>query len=305
MDEENANSRHVKSRSDITAQVVAHIVLIIFSVASIVPFILLVVSSFTQEQELIASGYTFFPKHWSLESYAYIFKTNAKNIFRAYGITMINTLVGTVLGLLLTSLMGYVISREKYPRRKLLNFLVFFTMLFNGGLVPTYISYTRIFHIKDTWFAYLIPALLMNAFNVMLMKSYFKMNIHPSLIEAAKVDGASETTIFFRIILPLSLPIEATIGLMVGLNYWNDWMNPLYYITKQKLWSLQSLLNRILTSIQTLSAMADKIGGVTAQLPSTGARMAIAVIGVVPIMALYPFFQKYFVKGIALGGVKE
>lgn len=302
---EEESIRKIRSSSERTLLIISHVVLILMSFAAIIPFILLIASSLTSERELIRTGYSFWPKEWSLDAYRYVFVTNWKNIGRAYLITMMNTVIGTTLSLLITSLLGYVLSRRDYNKRAVLSFLVFFTMLFNGGLVPTYISYTRIWHIKNTFAAYILPGMLMNAFNVMLMKSYFAMNIHPALIEAAKIDGASEGTIYRKIVMPLSLPILATIGLMIGINFWNDWQNPLYYITKQSMWSLQSLLNRILSSIQTLSQMADKMGGITANLPSTAARMAIAVIGVLPILVLYPFFQKYFVKGISLGGVKE
>ena len=298
------SERKLRSRSERILLVIAHVVLAVLSLCSIVPFILLVISSLTPEQELLSSGYTFWPKAFSLEAYKYLVQSNGANILRSYGITICMTIIGTVFSLMITPMLAYVLSRKDYCRRGVLTFLVFFTMLFNGGLVPTYMVYTRIFMIKNTWLAYLIPGLLLNAFNVLLMKSYFAMNIHPAMVEAAKIDGAGEGKIYFKIILPLSLPIMATIGLMVGINYWNDWMNPLYYVTKQEMWSLQSLLNRILNSIQVLSQMAGRADS-SIEMPGTAARMAIAVIGVIPIMVLYPFFQKYFVKGISLGGVKE
>ena len=280
-----------------------NLIMILLSACCLLPFILLVMSSLTEESALVRDGYAFWPKAFSLDAYAYIFSGSAK-IIRGYGITLLVTAVGTTIGILITILLAYPLSRKEVPGKGAISFFVFFTMLFNGGLVPTYMVYTRIFMIKNTWLAYIIPALLVNAFNVLLMKSYFTLNIHPAMIEAAKIDGASEGKIYRRIILPLSLPIMATIGLMVGINYWNDWMNPLYYITKQEMWSLQSFLNRILNSIQVLSQMAGR-ADTSINMPGTAARMAIAVIGVIPIMVLYPFFQKYFVKGISLGGVKE
>ena len=186
-----------------------------------------------------------------------------------------------------------------------MSFMVFFTMLFNGGLVPTYMMWTQIFHIKNTLPALIIPALLLNAFNVMLMKNYFKMNIPYSLIEAAKIDGAGEFFIFYRVVMPLSKPIMATVGLFVGINYWNDWMNGLYYVTDANLFSLQNFLNRMM---QNINYLATAEGAEVAQgsmiMPSSSMRMALAVIGVLPIMVLYPFFQKYFVKGMTVGSVK-
>lgn len=176
-------------------------------------------------------------------------------------------------------------------------------MLFNGGLVPSYLMWTGFFNIKNTIFALILPNLLMNAFYVILMKNYFANNIPPELIEAAEMDGAGEYKVFFRIIMPLSLPILATVGLMVGINYWNDWTNGLYYLTDQNLFSLQNVLNRILSNIQFLSN--SNVGQkVTTELPSTSIRMAIAVVGIIPILVLYPFFQRYFVKGITIGAVK-
>ena len=166
--------------------------------------------------------------------------------------------------------------------------------------------WTRIFHLKNTITALILPGLLMNGFNVILMKNYFAQNIPAELIEAAKMDGAGEFKIFFKMILPLSLPIMATVGLFVGIGYWNDWTNGLYYVTDAKLYSLQNLLNRILQDVQFLNSSTMTNAGVaaTTQMPSVSIRMAISVVGILPIMVLYPFFQKYFVKGIAVGAVK-
>lgn len=184
--------------------------------------------------------------------------------------------------------------------------MVVFTMLFSGGLVPSYLIYTQIFHIKNTFFALWIPGLLMNGFNVMLMRAYFSTSIPPSLIDAAKVDGAGEMLTFRKIVLPMSLPMLATIGLFTGLMYWNDWNNGLIYLTKPSMYSLQNLLNRVLSDIQYLkSATFNTNQFDTTRLPTETARMAIATISVLPILMAYPFFQKYFVKGIALGAVKE
>lgn len=178
-------------------------------------------------------------------------------------------------------------------------------MLFNGGIVPSYIMWTRIFHLKNTITALILPGLLMNGFNVILMKNYFAQNIPAELIEAAKMDGAGEFKIFFKMILPLSLPIMATVGLFVGTV--TGMTGPrAYYVTDAKLYSLQNLLNRILQDVQFLNSSTMTNAGVaaTTQMPSVSIRMAISVVGILPIMVLYPFFQKYFVKGIAVGAVK-
>jgi putative aldouronate transport system permease protein len=293
-----------KKTNDRAFQLLIHIVLALLSLAALLPFILLFTSSLTAETSLLVDGYSFFPKKWSLKAYSYVFRTNGENVFRAYGITIFITAVGTFLSLLISPMLAYAVSRRDYGKRNIISFLIFFTMIFNGGFVSSYIMWTRLFFIKNTIFALIFPQLLFNGFYIMLMKSYFSMNVHPSLIEAAKIDGAGEFRIYFEIVVPLSLPIIATIGLMVGIGYWNDWQLGLYYITDTKLYSLQNLLNRILTNAKFLASISNS-ASVQVELPSIGVRMAMAVIGVIPIMILYPFFQRYFIKGITLGGVKE
>ena len=293
-----------KLKSETTFQIVINIILIFLTLCSLLPFVLLIMSSVTQESALIADGYQFWPRVFSLDAYRYII-ARAGTIFKAYGITMLVTLVGTTISLIITPLLAYPLSRQDFKLHNVMSFLVFFTMLFNGGLVPTYMMWTQIFHIKNTLPALIIPALLLNAFNVMLLKNYFKMNIPYSLIEAAKIDGAGEFFIFYRVVMPLSKPIMATVGLFVGINYWNDWMNGLYYVTDANLFSLQNFLNRMM---QNINYLATAEGAEVAQgsmiMPSSSMRMALAVIGVLPIMVLYPFFQKYFVKGMTVGSVK-
>lgn len=286
-------------------QVIIHICLILITLAAIVPVWVLIAGSVTGEQELILSGYSLIPKSFSLDAYHYLFY-KAGDILQAYGITILITVAGTTVSLIITPLLAYPLSRKDFRGRNVISFIVFFTMLFNGGIVPSYIMWTQIFHMKNTIGALILPGLLMNGFNVILMKNYFTQNVPPELIEAAKMDGAGEFYIFFRIILPLSLPIMATVGLFVGIGYWNDWTNGLYYISDTNLYSLQNLLNRILQDVQFLSSstLSQAAGGVTAQMPSVSIRMAISVVGILPIMVLYPFFQKYFVKGIAIGAVK-
>ncbi|MEK4460592.1 MULTISPECIES: carbohydrate ABC transporter permease [Paenibacillus] len=283
-------------------QISNNIILTLLALASILPFLLLVVSSFADEATLTLSGYSFFPEKFSLDAYKYLFQQSSM-LLRAYGITLLVTVVGTSVGLLMTSMLAYPLSRKDFSKRNAFTFIVFFTMLFNGGLVPSYLMWTSFFHIKNTIFALIIPNLLLNAFNVLLMKNYYSNNIPPELIEAAEMDGAGEYKVFFKIILPLSLPIMATVGLMIGIGYWNDWTNGLYYLTDQNLFSLQNVLNSILTNIQFLST-SNVSQKVTTELPSTSVRMAIAVVGMLPILVLYPFFQRYFVKGITVGSVK-
>ena len=297
----------MQTREEKIFQRIGHCVMIVLSACAIIPMILLVMSSVTDNNTLISNGYSFFPEKFSLYAYQYIFKTG-NAVLQAYGISVILTVIGTVLSLTITTLLAYALSRPGLPGRQFLSFYVFFTMLFNGGIVPSYIMWTQIFHMKNTIWALIVPGLLMNGFNVILMKNYFAQNIPPELIEAMKVDGAGEFCIFFKMVLPLSLPIMATVGLFVGIGYWNDWTNGLYYITDTSLFSLQNLLNRILQDVQFLSSstLSQAAGGAAAQttMPSVSIRMAISVVGILPIMILYPFFQKYFVKGITIGAVK-
>ena len=297
----------VKSTGDKAYQVLIFAILTILALCALLPFLLLVSSSLTENATLLKEGYSFLPRNFTLYAYTYLFKSNATKVFRAYGITFFITIVGTAVSLLIGPMLGWVLSRKDYKRAKPLTFMVFFTMLFNGGVVPSYIMYTQVFHMKNSILALLIPTLLFNGFYIILYKNNFASNIHPALVEAAKIDGAGELYIYFKIVLPLSLPILATIGLMVGLGYWNDWTNGLYYISDTKLYSLQQFLKSIIDNINTLASMANSAdaAAAVAKMPGTSIRMAMAVIGVIPIMVLYPFFQKAFIAGISLGGVKE
>ena len=288
-----------------TGQVVLNIVFIILAVWAVAPFLLLISSSLSSEAALAQYGYGFWPKEFSLNAYTYLFKSSMK-IAKGYGITLIVTLVGTTLSVLITTLFAYPLSRKELPFRYGFSFFVFFTMLFNGGLVPSYMMWTQTFHIKNTIWALIMPNLLLNAFYVIMMRSFFTSSIPDALIEAARIDGAGEYKILARVVIPLSKPMMATISLMVGLGYWNDWTNSLYYITDESLFSIQAILNTIITNNQFLTSGQSSAASAVdvSKLPSVSIRMAIAVIGVLPVLCIYPFFQKYFVKGIVVGGVK-
>ena len=287
-------------------QVGANIVMVILSLCCIFPFVLLIISSLTDETELIRNGYSLFPSKFSLDSYLYMFKSSNK-IISAYGITILSTVVGTGCGLTMTILMAYPLSRRDLPGRNAMAFYVFFTMLFSGGLVPTYIMYTRYIKVSNTIWALIIPALMVNAFYVIMMRTYFTTNIPEAVIEAARIDGAGEFRILGTIVLPMSVPMIATMTLLIGLSYWNDWKNGLYYLQQNKsLYSIQVLLTDMLRDVQALKSGMDAAAAaeIAATMPSTGIKMAIAVVGVLPVLIVYPFFQKYFVKGITIGAVK-
>lgn len=286
-------------------QFCANLLMAILTVCCLFPFLLLLMSSLTDETTLIREGYSIFPSKFGLDSYLYLWK-NAAKIGRAYGITVLVTAVGTTISMLMTILMAYPLSRKELYGRNALAFFVFFTMLFNGGLVPTYIMYTRYLHIKNTLWALLIPSLLVSAFYVIMMRTYFTTNIPEAIIEAARIDGAGEWRTLFTVVLPLSGPMLATLALLIGLGYWNDWKNGFYYLTDTRLYSIQNMLNQMLKDVQFLKSGADASAAaeLTQDMPSVGIKMAIAVIGALPIMIIYPFFQKYFVKGITVGAVK-
>lgn len=287
-------------------QIVAHTVMIIGSLLAVLPFVLLIVASFTDNQTALVNGYSFFPEKWSVEAYAYIAREWV-TIGRAYIMTIAVTVIGTILSLVITSTFAFAVSNDKLPGHKILMFMSIFTMLFNGGIVASYYVYSNVFHVKDTIWALIVPSLLMSPFNVVLVKNYFQSSISPSILEAAQIDGASVFQIFCKIVIPLSVPILATIGLMTAIAYWNDWTNGLYFLTERNgsdLYTIQLVLNKMNENINFLSNNSE-LASKAASLPSTTMRMAIAVVGVLPMMVAYPFFQKYFVKGITLGGVKE
>lgn len=297
----------MKTKSEKKFQVLGNVVAILLTFAALIPILLLVISSFTDNETLIRNGYSFFPEKLSTYAYQFVF-TNSDAVPRAYLMSFLTTGVGVVLGLTLTTLLAYALSRKFLIGRNVLTFLVFFTMLFNGGLVPTYINYATVFHIKDTFAAVLVPNLMVNAMNVLLMKSYFVTSVPEEIMEATYIDGASETKAFFYIALPLAKPIIATVALFIGIGYWNDWMNGYIYLTKRTdLYSIQNLLNKMSQNIQFLLQNSSIIGNVNesaASIPSVSVRMAMAVLGVLPVVAIYPFIQNNFVKGITLGGVK-
>lgn len=283
-------------------KIIINTILILMCITCLAPFVLLIASSFSSETALISNGYSFFPREFTVEAYQYLLQD--ASVFRAYGVTLLLTAIGTTLSILVTTLIAYPLSLSSLPGRSIISFFVFFTMLFAGGLVPTYMMWTQTFHIKNTFAALLFPNLVTNGFTIMMMRSYFQANIPGEVLESARMDGASEIFILFKIVMPMSLPILATVGLMSGISYWNDWNNNLYYITEPRLNSIQGLLNRMLTNAQYLkqAATMGSVGQNT--VPTTSVRMAVAVLGVVPILCIYPFFQKYFVKGMTIGAVK-
>lgn len=277
----------------------SHAVLILVSILAILPFWLLIMASFTDESCAVKYGYSLIPKEWSLAAYRYLM--DKWQLFgKGYLITIVVTVIGVVVCVLITLMFSYMLSRPGLPGGRILTFYVIFTMLFNGGLVSTYIMYSQTFHIKNTLFALIIPNLLTNAFYITMVRNYFTSSIPQELLEAARIDGCSEFGIFFKVALPLSKPIIATLGLLVGVNYWNDWQNGMYYLDDSKLYGIQNILN----AINENSKYLMQGGGSGTVMPTETVRMAAAILGILPILIVYPFFQDYFVKGITMGAVK-
>ncbi|MEE3471315.1 MAG: carbohydrate ABC transporter permease [Butyrivibrio sp.] len=286
-------------------KIVSTIILGLLALVALLPIILIVIASFTDETTLLRNGYSFFPEMWSADAYVYMIQQGS-TIFRAYGISILVTIIGTVVSVLITTMIAYPMSRRNFKYKNALAFFVFFTMLFNGGVVPSYMMWTQVFQIKNTLWALIIPNYLCGAFNIFLVRNYYANSIPEALIESAQIDGASELTIFFKIIFPLAVPTVATISLFTALIYWNDWVNALYYIQKPQYYGIQNLLIRIMNNIQYLKSGAASVavGTGAISLPSNAVRMSMAVIGILPIVVIYPFVQKYFVKGVVVGAVK-
>ncbi len=283
----------------------ALVIMILMMIFCIVPLILMFNVSLSSEASLIR-GYRFIPDEWSLNAYSFMWAKRS-TILRAYGLTILITVVGTIASLVITSMFAYPLSRKDFKPRNVIAFILFFTMLFNGGMTASYIIWTRIFKIKETLWAYLIPGSLMNGMNVMLVRNYFNANIPYSIIEAARLDGAHDWTIYSKIMVPLSKPIMTTIGLFSALGYWNNWTAGIYYINNPKLYTIQVYLKKLMDSIQFLKTSDLKDEAIMlAQrtLPSESARMAIAIIALIPILVVYPFIQKELIKGMVVGGVK-
>lgn len=283
----------------------AYVLLTIVTLSAVIPLLILIGSSFSSEEALVKYGYSIFPRDFTLATYQYLWAAK-DGVLRAYKMSIIVTVVGVLASAVMTVLFAYPLSRRDLPGNRIISFFLFFTMLFNGGLVPAYMVYTRLLNIKDTIFALIVPGLLMNAFYVIMMRTYIHSNISDDILEAAKIDGASEFRCLTKIVVPLSKPIIATISLMSTIAYWNNWQNGMYYIqSKTGLLGIQNFLMTVMNS--TTALKYEQVSGTVfdhSAIPATGVRMALAVVAVLPILLIYPFFQKSFVKGITLGSVK-
>ncbi|MBC8076594.1 MAG: carbohydrate ABC transporter permease [Chloroflexales bacterium] len=280
-------------------QAAIHAILLVVSVACLVPLALVVAASLSDEAALATGGYSLLPRQWSLAAYQYLF-ADLSQLAQAYIVTTTVTVVGTAVGLLVMALLAYALSRRSFSWRVPLTFAVFFTMLFNGGLVPWYILITQYLHLKNTLAVLILPYLVVPWF-VLLLRTYFAA-LPGQLLDAARIDGAGEWRIFFQIVVPLSTPALATVGLFCALQYWNDWWLALLFIDDNRLVPLQYLLQRIMTNAEFIPPNPFTQG---MAVPVQTVRMAMAVLAVGPIVLAFLFVQKYFVRGITLGGVKD
>lgn len=283
-----------------------HLFFVLFSIASLFPFVLVFMVSISDESSIAHNGYSLFPSKINFASYQFLFNDFGQ-IARSYGVTILVTMIGTTVSLFITALFAYPLSRKDLPLRRSMSFLLFFTMLFSGGMVPWYITYVTMIGLKNTLFGMIIPNLLLSAFNVLLMRSFFANTIPESIVESGTIDGASELTIFMKLVVPLSAPIMATVALFNLLAYWNDWYNCMLFIDKPELMNIQYLMTKTLNNVQFLIMKADtssQVGELLSKMPTEGVRMALAIIGVAPLLIAYPFFQKFYISGITSGAVK-
>lgn len=284
------------------SQIGLHTVLIVITIIFLLPLLVVISASFSDEVALTKYGYGLWPAQFSTDAYRYLL-LNPAQIVRAYGVTATVTAIGTVLGLFIMTLLAYAMSRQDFTWRRPLAFFVFFTMLFNGGLVPTYILITQYLKLRDTLAVLIVPYLVVPWF-VFLLRTYFQ-TLPKEFIESAKIDGASEWQIYSRIVVPLSVPAIATVGLFLILMFWNDWWLSLLYINEPSLYPLQYLLYAILKNAEFLSSnqsASAMLGSV--QTPLQTIRMAMAIVAMGPVALAFIFLQRYFIRGITLGGIK-
>lgn len=287
--------------------VILSILVGLFALFCFLPILLIYIGSFTAEKAIKINGFSFFPAKWSVSAYQYLFKDGGQ-ILQSYWVSISLTVFGTVLSLLIMTLYAYAISRKDFALHRQLTFFAYFTMLFNGGMVAAYIVNTTVFGLRDSYWVLLLPTLC-SAYNIIVLRTFFTSLGTESLIEAAKIDGASELRIYARIILPISKPALATIGLFTAIAYFSKWFEVMLYIENNKLYTIQYLLQRVMKNLEYLRSnpeFAMSEGGVELleNLPGESMRMALTVLAMTPVLAFYPFFQKYFVKGLTLGSVK-
>lgn len=292
----------IKNGKDVILfNIIGYMTITFFGLISVLPFLLIVSGSFTKEEAIMKYGYNIIPKVFSLDAYSFIAES-PQTMLKAYAVTILLTLFGTVLALFLMSMMAYVLQRKDFPYRGFLSLFIYFTTLFSGGLVPTYILMIKYLHMKNNYLALLLP-LLFNVFNIIIIRS-FMSSLPESISESAKIDGAGDFRIFVQLILPLSKPALATIGLFTALGYWNDWIHAMLYIQRENMFPLQYYLYRVLSRIDFLKSIASTSANVNVDVPAESFKLAMTVVTTGPIILLYPSLQKYFIQGLTVGSVK-
>ena len=299
-----ASSSHLNQIQGST-NAIFNVIFVILALACIIPVVFIFMISISSEHSIKMNGYQFIPSAYSLDSYKFLLR-EGQMIVTALGVSVAVTVIGTVIGVALTMLMGYVLSRSTYKLNGFFTMVVFIPMIFNGGMISSYVVNTQFLNLKNSIWALILP-LCVSSFNVVICKTFFKTNIPESIIESAQIDGATQFQIFGKIALPLSKPLMATIALFLTFGYWNDWFQSSLFITDNNLLSLQALLNSMQKNIEYIAQHPDpgiSLADYKRAMPSEGIRMAIAVVVAVPIACIYPFFQKYFISGLTVGAVK-
>lgn len=291
----------IRQKDALVVKIIGYVYIGLFALICVIPFYLIIVASFTSEASLIRNGYPIMPADFDLQSYMLCLK-NPISILKAYGTTIGVTAVGTTLAVLMATMTGYVLSRKDFPWRNGFSFFFFFTTLFSGGLVPWYMMCVRYLHLKNTYLALILP-LMFSVWNMIIAKTFMN-GIPDAITESAKIDGANDMVIFAKLILPLSKPLVATLGLFSALAYWNDWYNCMLFVTNEDMFNLQYYLQRMLGSAEAMRIVAEKSGIALPSVPLEGMKMAMTIIATGPIVLLYPFVQRYFVKGLTIGAVK-
>ena len=290
-------------RSTRVFRMMAYLFITIFSVLCLLPFLLIISGSLTANESIIRDGFHMIPKVFSLEGYEMVF-TFPSQLIKAYGVTIVVTVVGTLVGLFLITMAGYVLQRKDFKYRNQLSFYIYFTTLFGGGLVPWYIMLTTYLGLADTYAVLILPG-LMTPFLIILMKNFIKSAIPEELFESAKIDGANDFTIYYSIVLKLAMPGIATVGLFLALTYWNDWFMSSLFINDTSMYQLQYYLYNTINTMMFVSSMASGTGVTLGrEIPTESTKMAMAIVVTGPIVFLYPFVQRYFVKGLTIGAVK-
>ena len=291
-----------KGTATIIFEIITYAMLAFGSIVCVLPFIIIISGSFTDNATILKEGYSILPRNFTWAAYQTIFKA-PKDILQAYKMTIFYTVVGTALGLLMITLTGYVISRKEFKYRNQVSFLIYFTSIFGGGMIPWYLMYANVLNMKGSTFAIWFPA-LMSPFLVILMRTFIVGSVPDAITESAKIDGAGHFTIFAKIVMPVLGPGLATVGLFLALGYWNDWYRSSMFSTNSETWELQFYLYDLLNATTALKQMSQGTSITTAQLPTESVKLAMAVVATGPVLLLYPFVQKYFVSGITVGAVK-